>query len=61
MCDNSVCVCVCVHTGRVTRQCSSVGVVVLVGLVVLLATFCFQLLPPDSPLFFQGRKEEPSV
>ena len=56
---SSVCVCVCVsetgvYTRRVMRQCSSVGVLVLVVsaccmLLLLLATFCFQLLSPDSP------------
>ena len=37
----------------VMRQCSSTGVVVLVVsaccMLPLLATFCFQLLPPASP------------
>ena len=48
----------CDASRRVMRLCSSVGVVVLVvsACCMLLATLCFQLLPPDSPLLSGAKR-----
>lgn len=56
----SVCVCFHQHTGRVMRQCSSVGVVVPVVsaccMLPLLATFLLSATATGQPSVFGGEK-----